>query len=859
MLYVEDEQETREFLSDSLALNYPDIELFVASNGADGLEMFRRHHPALVITDIKMPVMDGISMSVEIKLLRPRTVIVALTASGDAHHLIKAIEAGVNNYVLKPLEQNKLFAVIDATVSHLEAEQRIKEQHEYIRKLSLAVEQNPCPVIVTDCHGLIEYCNPSFTELTGYLSEEVRGLSPKILQSDHTSPEVYAGLWNTISSGNTWHGEFYNRKKNGETYWESASISPLVGEGGEITHYVAVKQDITERKRSEALLAEREQIFRSLFEFSLDAVLCTIPDGTIVMANPAACTMFGWSEEEFCRLGRSGIMDTSDSRLNTALAERLRTGYINTELTCIRKTGQKFPAEINSVIVPGHLQRSFVIVHDISARKEAELALRLAHEQLEEKVIDQNIQLRYTEEKLSTAFRLSPDAVIVTRIKDGQFIQVNDGFIRFSGITAAEAIGKTALELDLWVRPDERQELLRLLGMTDQVENFKALFRRKDGAIRTGLLYARIIEVAEEPCIMSFTRDITALVQAEEEVLRQSSLLQAAFDNAPLELWVRDKTGSCIMENEALKSQWGSILGTKPEEMALPGDIVATILDSNRRAFSGEVVTFTAEYTVAGRRQMYEHITAPIRITDEITYILGINQNVTILSEIRENQQNLATELSLQDEQIRLRISSELHDHIGQSLALCKIKLSAIDASPLPTYDQGTIADAYRLLEKVIGEVRTLTLQLTPPLLFNVGLEATLEWLCRQMKTDYGLTAYFMNDGSEKPLPDVLRSVVYQATRELLINVAKHAMASEAFVSVGRCRDTLLLTVTDNGIGFDSTLVQQTTKKGCFGLFNLMRQFKYLAGSLTIEQPPAGGTVITITVPLTLTEARGER
>ena len=647
MLYVEDEQETREFLSESLAINYPDIQLFVASNGAEGLDMFRNHQPHIVITDMKMPVMDGIGLSLEIKLTRPETIIIALTAVGDAHYLIKAIEAGVNNYVLKPLRQEKLFAIIDLTVSHLESTQKIKEQNEYIHKLSIAVEQNPCPVVVTDAQGLIEYVNPIFTKLTGYLLDEVRGGSPGILQSGQTPPEVYTTLWNTIASGNTWRGEFHNRKKNGETYWESASISPMFNEYGVITHYVAVKQDITEQKHNEALLAEREQIFRSLFEFSLDAVLCTVPDGTISMANSAACRMFGWSEEEFCRLGQSGILDSQDDRLAPALEERQRTGNINAELTCIRKNGEKFPVELSSVVVPGDIQRSFIIIHDISSRKQAELALQRAHEQLEEKVVVQDLQLRYSEEKLSTAFRLSPDAVIVTRIKDGKYIQVNDGFSRVTGYSAAEAIGKTALELNLWECPVERGELIRLLNTLDQVENFRAIFRRKDDTLLTGLLYARIIEVAEEPCIMSFTRDITALVQAEEEILRQSSLLQAAFDNAPFELWVRDTHGYCIMENRALRSKWGSIVGTRQEEMDVPEETLATIIENNHRAFKGDVVTFEAEYEVAGRRLIYEHITAPIRINNEITYIVGINQNVTTLTEIRENQENLATELSL--------------------------------------------------------------------------------------------------------------------------------------------------------------------------------------------------------------------
>ncbi len=121
-------------------------------------------------------------------------------------------------------------------------------------QLQAACEQSPAAIVITDANGTIEYVNPKFEELTGYSSSEVLGNNPKILKSDYTSPEDYQDLWQTITSGECWHGQFQNRKKNGELFWEAASISPIKNDLDEITHFVAVKEDITQQKAHEALL-----------------------------------------------------------------------------------------------------------------------------------------------------------------------------------------------------------------------------------------------------------------------------------------------------------------------------------------------------------------------------------------------------------------------------------------------------------------------------------------------------------------------------------------------------------------------------------------------------------------------------
>ncbi len=132
-----------------------------------------------------------------------------------------------------------------------------KEAEDQLRKLSRAVEHSPSVVVITDTEGTIEYTNPKFTEITGYTFEEAIGKNPRILKSGKTPPEEYKRLWDAITQGKEWRGKFCNRKKNGDFYWESASISPVKNSGGEITHFIAMKEDITELERAEKGLRKK--------------------------------------------------------------------------------------------------------------------------------------------------------------------------------------------------------------------------------------------------------------------------------------------------------------------------------------------------------------------------------------------------------------------------------------------------------------------------------------------------------------------------------------------------------------------------------------------------------------------------
>lgn len=226
------------------------------------------------------------------------------------------------------------------------------------------------------------------------------------------------------------------------------------------------------------------------------------------------------------------------------------------------------------------------------------------------------------------------------------------------------------------------------------------------------------------------------------------------------------------------------------------------------------------------------------------------------LNEKRKSLTAMAIGLSLAEERERIRIASELHDQIGQNLILARIKFAMLEH----VQDSAEYAHARSivsgLLDKVIQNVRSMTVQISPPLLVAAGLETAVECLTRQIQTDYNLKVDFVDDESDKPLTDELRSIVYQIARELLINVAKHADTDSARLSIGRSDDMFLLSVEDCGRGFNVDENVLNSSENCsFGLFNIQQRVECLGGAMTVQSARNKGTMVIVQIPLDLDQS----
>jgi signal transduction histidine kinase len=224
------------------------------------------------------------------------------------------------------------------------------------------------------------------------------------------------------------------------------------------------------------------------------------------------------------------------------------------------------------------------------------------------------------------------------------------------------------------------------------------------------------------------------------------------------------------------------------------------------------------------------------------------------LAGYQDNLRYLASQLSLAEEQERRRIAVYLHDRIGHSLALANIKLGELDKSVQGANSESLkagLGQIGKLMEQAIRDAHTLTFEISPPILYELGLEAAVEWLTEKVQQEHGIAASFESDHQPLPLAEDVRVLVFQALSEVLVNAVKHARARNLAVSLQREGGYLCARVQDDGVGFQIAETGSHPKMdGGFGLFSIRERLKPFGGVVEVESEPGAGTRVTLRVPL---------
>jgi PAS domain S-box-containing protein len=217
----------------------------------------------------------------------------------------------------------------------------------------------------------------------------------------------------------------------------------------------------------------------------------------------------------------------------------------------------------------------------------------------------------------------------------------------------------------------------------------------------------------------------------------------------------------------------------------------------------------------------------------------------------REKLQSLASELSLTEERERRRLATDLHDHIGQALAISKIKLGVLQKTMANQVIAGPLGEIRDLIEKMIQDTRSLTFELSLPVLYELGFEAAVEWFAKHVRSQHGIRVDVHKEKAAIPMTDELKVLLFRSVRELMINIVKHAQARHAQVSIARNGSEVRIKVGDDGVGMDADKFKpQSRGAGGFGLFSIRERLDYLGGWLEVESQPHQGTMVTLGVPL---------
>lgn len=322
-------------------------------------------------------------------------------------------------------------------------EEALRESERKYREL---VENANSIILKMDNKGIITFMNEYALKFFGYSGDEILGRDIKILVSPVESngrdltimvDEILRNPDGFVESINE------NVLNNGARVWISWRNKAIRDSHGTMVGNLAVGQDITRLKQSEDALRASERRFRSLFENSLDGIMITMTDGSILSANTRICEMLGMTEEEIICAGREGIV-VKDEKLTAALEERARTGRFFGELTFRRQNGKLMPAELSSIVFKDFdgTMKTGQVVRDITKRKQAEQALKQAYSEMEQRVEQRTVAIKRQAELLD----LAHDAVIV-RDEEGRIAHWNTGAQETYGWTKEEALDKSIQDL----------------------------------------------------------------------------------------------------------------------------------------------------------------------------------------------------------------------------------------------------------------------------------------------------------------------------------------------------------------------------------------------------------------------------
>lgn len=301
----------------------------------------------------------------------------------------------------------------------------------------------------------------------------------------------------------------------------------------------------------------------------------------------------------------------------------------------------------------------------------------------------------------------------------------------------------------------------------------------------------------------------------------------------------------------------------KPITMLLPefetsgrslSDLVQSVVDNPE-----EYATFENEnVTRDGRRIWMAWSNRPIYDAEgQLAEIMTVGQDRTVqhqaeqeLVESQERLRRLASELALAEERERRRIASEIHDNLSQTLAFARMRLSAI-LSEAPEEQKPDLGQLQELLESAVADTRSVTFELSPPVLYTMGLEAAVEWLARHLGERHGFSVHLQKPDEPRHLTEEARTILFQAVREVFNNMIKHARAHNAFVDIAEVDGHLQVQVRDDGVGFDPDKAKWSAKQTSgFGLFNIRERLQQLGGGMEIDSAPGEGTTIRLRVPL---------
>ncbi|MHB9131503.1 MAG: PAS domain S-box protein [Armatimonadota bacterium] len=755
----------------------------------------------------------------------------------------------------------------------------------------------PQTVFESDLDGRLTFTNDSSLEMFGYTREDLlRGQTIWMILHPQARQRLRDDIRQLIARNEASMGGEYEALRKDGTSFPIQAYYQLINKYNMPVGMRGIIFDLTERKKAEQALRESEARYRTTVESQLEAVCRWTPDTALTFVNESYCQLLGKTREELLGKKWVNLLPVKERRIakrqvkaivaksRIASYERqiFREGHDGTWIQwihCPIAGTDTNTTEYQSVgrdvtklkLLMNDLHRRFRLEQVIATISSDIMSQRDLGEAIHFALTNLGKEIKADRAFLSTA--LNTDKSLFGEsyewyVKGG--MQQTGTFWRciknnLPWLTNMLFAGTTVHIPDISRLPKEaKSDQIALL--TQEITALLLLPIYVDGEMEGFVGFANTVHSE------MWSKDDLALLKTASGIIgsaierkRANDALEtlikewrATFDALKSAVALVDLQGTVLRCNKSLITisgkSFNDIIGQRCNQLNLcpHSDAEACPLTRMRETHCTESVICQQ-----GERWYDERIDplfdAEGRLIGGVQILTDITESKIVEQKILQYQEqlrSLASQLSLAEQRERKHIATELHESLGQSLALMKLQLDTLSAQPISSKVSTALTGIRELLVNMISYTRSLTFELSPTFMGDIGLFATTEWLAESLTTQYNIRIQVTGYRIRLPLTDDTRGLLFSAIRELLVNAIKHARAQEVKVTFSRYQDYYSVTITDDGIGFNLVEIEKTysiNKK--FGLFNMKERIASLGGQAEIITQPGSGTEISMLLP----------
>lgn len=721
--------------------------------------------------------------------------------------------------------------------------EELKDEQNHMRTL---VRTLPDMVWLKSPAGVVLACNPALSELYGIREEDIVGKTDYELLDKEIADSFRQSDLAAIAAGKACFNEewFYSNESAQRRLFETIK-APMYNKHDALVGVLGIARDITERRQTENALRASEQKFAAAFRSSPDAIIISQAwDGRIIEVNEAFVRLSGYAREEL--IGRNGLelnLWGDNNRRNDCFSQLLEKGWLREVEGDFRiKSGELRSALTSGEVVQIDARPHILwVVRDITERRRMEDALRSS------------------EQKFAAAFHSSPNALVLYRITDEQVVDLNDAFVRLSGFSRDEMIGRNGLDIGIWLDESVRAQFLLRVRREHRVSDVEALFQDKAGCQRICLISGEAFQVNGIEHLLWVVRDVTERRRAEDALRVSEQKFAAAFRACPDASVITEFESRRIVDiNDAMIRLTGydreEMIGASAIELEAWMDPMEQNQYLTGLREQGRVVGLESSFRMKMGETRVGILFAELIVVDGRSHVLTIFHDNTLRCAMEKKLEKanirlkaLSSSLLEIQEDERRNLAHELHDEIGQSLTAQKIALQSLCIRPDARINCEQIRKVINITDTVLSQVRRISLDLRPPQLDDLGLPAAIRWNLLRQSELAGFVPHFSASGTFSRLPESIAIACYRISQEALTNAIRHGLARTIWISLECDGSDLQLEIRDDGEGFDPSSLEDGKSMGMIGM---QERATLAGGQLSACAQPGAGCTIAARFPL---------